>query len=47
VFPRPGTNLFDVADDLVVCAPGSINRINADKGDRIAASCRGKQSTMR
>jgi Ca2+-binding RTX toxin-like protein len=44
VVPGPGTNRVDVADgpsdDRVVCAPGSSNHIVADRGDRIARSCR-------
>jgi hypothetical protein len=51
VFPGPGTNWVDVADgrgdDRVLCAAGSINHIVADRGDRIARSCRGKRSTIR
>jgi Ca2+-binding RTX toxin-like protein len=50
-FPGPGINRVDVADrrgdDRVVCAPGSTNHIVADRGDRIARSCRGKRSTIR
>ena len=51
VFPGSGTNRVDVADrhgdDRVVCAPGSTNHIVADRGDRIARSCRGNRSTIR
>jgi DNA-binding beta-propeller fold protein YncE len=51
VFPGSGDNRVDVADgrgdDRVVCAPGSINHIVADPGDRIARSCRGRHSTIR
>ena len=51
VFPGSGTNRVDVADrhgdDRVECAPGSTNHIVADRGDRIARSCRGKRSTIR
>jgi Ca2+-binding RTX toxin-like protein len=51
VFPGSGTNRVDVADghgdDRVLCAPGSINHIVADRRDRIARSCRGKRSTIR
>jgi Ca2+-binding RTX toxin-like protein len=51
VFPGSGTNRVDVADgrgdDRVVCAPGSINHIVADPGDRVARGCRGKGSTVR
>ena len=51
VFPGSGTNRVDVADrrgdDRVVCASGSTNHIVADRGDRIARSCRGKRSTIR
>jgi Ca2+-binding RTX toxin-like protein len=51
VLPGSGTNWVDVADrrggDRVVCAPGSTNHIVADRGDRIARSCRGKRSTIR
>jgi hypothetical protein len=47
VFPGSGTNRVDVADrrgdDRVVCASGSTNHIVADRGDRIARSCRGKR----
>jgi hypothetical protein len=51
VFPGSGTNQVNVADgrggDRVVCAAGSINHITADRGDRIAPSCRGKRSSLR
>jgi RTX calcium-binding nonapeptide repeat (4 copies) len=51
VLPGSGTNRIDVADghrdDRVVCLPGSINHIRADRGDRISRSCRGKGSTIR
>ena len=51
VLPGSGTNQIDVADrhgnDRVVCLPGSINHIRADRGDRISRSCRGKGSTIR
>ena len=51
VFPGPGTNRVDVADDRggdrVMCAPGSTNHVVADRGDRIARSCRGQRSTIR
>ena len=51
VFPGSGTNQVNVANghggDRVMCAPGSINHITADRGDRIAPSCRGKRSTVR
>jgi Ca2+-binding RTX toxin-like protein len=51
VSPGSGTNRVDVADgrggDRVVCAPGSTNHIVADRGDRIARTCRGKRSTIR
>lgn len=51
VFPGPGTNRVDVADgrgdDRVVCGPGSINHIRADRVDRIAPSCGGKGSSVR
>jgi hypothetical protein len=51
VFPGSGTNRVDVADghghDRVVCRPGSINHIVADRGDQISRSCRGKGSTIR
>jgi Ca2+-binding RTX toxin-like protein len=40
-----GRNRVDVrdgrGDDRVVCAPGSRNRIRADRGDRLARACRG------
>jgi hypothetical protein len=51
VFAGPGTNRVDVADgrgdDRVVCGPGSINHIRADRGDRTAPSCGGKGSSVR
>jgi hypothetical protein len=50
VFPGLGTNQVNVADgdgDSVVCAAGSINHIDADRGDRIAPSCRGGRSSLR
>ncbi len=51
VFPGLGTNQVNVtdgqADDRVVCRPGSINHIVADRGDQITPSCRGKGSTVR
>jgi hypothetical protein len=50
VFPGSGTNWIDVADgrrnDRVVCAAGSVDHVVADRGDRIARSCRGKGSTL-
>lgn len=43
VFAGSGNNLVDVADgegdDRVVCKPGTITDILADRGDRIAPSC--------
>ena len=49
VFPGSGTNQVNVANghggDRVMCAPGSINHITADRGDRVAPSCRGKRSS--
>jgi hypothetical protein len=50
VFPGSGTNQVNVADgdgDSVICAAGSINHIDADRGDRIAPSCRGERSSLR
>jgi hypothetical protein len=32
--------------ERVVCAPGSINHIVVDRGDRIARSCRGNRSSV-
>ena len=50
-FPGSGTNQVNVANghggDRVMCAPGSVNHITADRGDRIAPSCRGKASIVR
>ncbi|MBV8988868.1 MAG: hypothetical protein JO372_09950 [Solirubrobacterales bacterium] len=51
-FPGSGTNTVNVANghggDRVMCAPGSINHITADRSDRIAPSCRrAKASTVR
>jgi uncharacterized sporulation protein YeaH/YhbH (DUF444 family) len=44
VLPGSGTNEVDVADgrgdDRVVCTPGSTNRIQADRGDRLGPGCR-------
>jgi hypothetical protein len=43
VLAGSGTNEADVADgrgdDRVVCAPGSTNRIQADRGDRLGPGC--------
>ena len=51
VVPGPGTNRVHVADgdgdERVVCAPGSINRIRADRDDRIHPNCRLAESSVR
>jgi hypothetical protein len=51
VSPGSGTNQVNVADghggDRLICAAGSINHITADRGDRIARSCRGERSNRR
>jgi hypothetical protein len=51
VFPGSGTNQVIGANghggDRVMCAADSINRITADRGDRIAPSCRGGSSSVR
>ena len=50
VFPGSGTNRIIAANghggDRVMCAADSVNRITADRGDRIAPSCRGKRSRV-
>jgi Ca2+-binding RTX toxin-like protein len=50
VFAGSGVNQVNVADghgdDQVECAPGSIDQSVADRGDRIARSCRGNGSTI-
>jgi Ca2+-binding RTX toxin-like protein len=50
VVTGPGRNQVDVADganDRVLCAPGSTNRIVADRGDRLHPDCRRQASTVR
>jgi hypothetical protein len=51
VLPGAGTNRVDVADgdgdERVRCAPGSTNRIRADRDDRLHPSCRRGASTVR
>jgi hypothetical protein len=50
VMTGPGANRVDVADgkgdERVLCAPGSINRIRADRGDRLHPRCRGRASSV-
>ncbi len=47
----PGRNRVDVSDgdgdERVRCSPGSVNHINADRGDRIHPRCRAGASTVR
>jgi hypothetical protein len=51
VVTGPGRNRVDVADgdgdERVLCAPGSVNRIEADRGDRLRPSCRRGASSVR